>query len=78
VELHRQRAGNAPFQPDATLSNRLGIGKATLDRVLRALGFRPMSSVGSNHWKWHGLQHKRPDPRPDNPVFDALRQIVRL
>ncbi len=66
LRLHDQRHGNQPFLPDAALATSLGIGEATLARLLRAIGFVP--AVEPQHWRWRGMrrgQTKRAVPGTD-------------
>ncbi len=72
--LHDQRQGAGAFAPDLQLATSLGIGEATLGRIMRALGFLPASEPGA--WRWRGLRKARPDVAPAaNPAsaFAALR-----
>jgi ATP-dependent RNA helicase SUPV3L1/SUV3 len=57
--IHNQRAGFSPFEPDLGLAASLGVGAATLDRVLRALGFVPIGSGEANVWRWRGMRDRR-------------------
>ncbi len=57
--IHNQRPGFSPFEPDLGLAASLGVGAATLDRVLRALGFVPIGSGGANVWRWRGMRERR-------------------
>jgi ATP-dependent RNA helicase SUPV3L1/SUV3 len=66
LALHEQRQGHAPFAPDRGLATRLGVGDATLGRILRALGFVP-AGPDQAQWRWRGLKdrgnrqnHRRP------------------
>jgi ATP-dependent RNA helicase SUPV3L1/SUV3 len=55
--VHDQRKGSAPFELDAGLATSLGIGAATLTRVMRAAGFVMMGSSDKS-WRWRGLHRK--------------------
>lgn len=54
LALHDQRKGHTPFEPDRALATRLGVGEATLARIMRALGFVPMAA-DAGPWRWRGL-----------------------
>jgi ATP-dependent RNA helicase SUPV3L1/SUV3 len=69
--LHEQRKGAAAFAPDLQLATSLGIGAATLSRILRALGF---VSVANAQWRWRG--RRKPVSTistPESPAFAALK-----
>jgi ATP-dependent RNA helicase SUPV3L1/SUV3 len=69
--LHDQRKGAAAFAPDLQLATSLGIGAATLSRILRALGF---VSVANAQWRWRG--RRKPVSAisiPESPAFAALK-----
>jgi ATP-dependent RNA helicase SUPV3L1/SUV3 len=70
--LHDQRKGATAFAPDLQLSTSLGIGEATLARILRALGF---INVENAQWRWHGRRKARPEivAVSTGSAFDALR-----
>ena len=63
-QLHDQRNGHAPFLPDAVLATSLGIGTATLSRLLRALGFVPAEKAEPNYWRWRGIRREAAIVRP--------------
>ena len=71
--LHDQRKGAGAFAPDLQLSTSLGIGEATLGRILRALGF---VSLDNAQWRWRGRRKDRPAiasaPNAAS-AFDVLR-----
>lgn len=56
--IHEGRNGPAPFRPDAHLATSLGVGGATYDRILRALGFVPVSGPEPGLWRWRGLARR--------------------
>jgi ATP-dependent RNA helicase SUPV3L1/SUV3 len=58
LALHEQRQGHAPFVPDRGLATRLGVGEATLGRILRATGFVP-AGADPAQWRWRGLRDRR-------------------
>ncbi len=60
LKVHEQRQGHAPFLPDAKLAASIGVGNATFDRVLRAIGFVPVHEEPPGHWRWRGLRHGQP------------------
>jgi ATP-dependent RNA helicase SUPV3L1/SUV3 len=69
--LHNQRKGAAAFVPDLQLATSLGIGAATLTRILRALGF---VSVANAQWRWRG--RRRPASTistAESAAFAALK-----
>lgn len=73
--LHDQRRGQADFEPDIAFATSLGIGGDTLERILRALGFR-RSAENRERLVWKGRRWTgRPDRQAnrDNPSFAALR-----
>jgi ATP-dependent RNA helicase SUPV3L1/SUV3 len=69
---HDARGQGRSFTPEPALSISLGIGAATLGRILRALGFAPVSEPGRNEWRWHGRPRRKRDERPVNAAFSAL------
>ena len=69
--LHDQRKGAAAFTPDLRLATSLGIGDATLTRILRALGF---VSVAHAQWRWRGRRQRASTPStPESAAFAALK-----
>lgn len=69
--LHDQRKGAAAFAPDLQLATSLGIGAATLSRILRALGF---VSVANAQWRWRGRRKPVSNAStPESPAFAALK-----
>jgi ATP-dependent RNA helicase SUPV3L1/SUV3 len=73
--LHDQRQGFKPFTPDRKLSVSLGIGEATLNRVMRALGFVPLATPET--WKWRGLRRPTALPAPTRTgAFAALQSMT--
>lgn len=70
--LHDQRQGAAAFAPQLTLATSLGIGDATMMRILRALGF---VCVSEGSWRWRG-RRRAPDraatSAPSSP-FEVLK-----
>lgn len=74
--LHDKRQGFKPFTPDRKLSVSLGIGEATLNRVMRALGFVPLATPET--WKWRGLRRPTALPAPTRTgAFAALEEMSR-
>ena len=55
----------------------LGVGAATLARMMRALGFVVVGKAEANRWKWRGRPIAARDVRPDNPAFAALKSLSR-
>jgi ATP-dependent RNA helicase SUPV3L1/SUV3 len=71
--LHDQRRGTSSFTPDTRIATAIGIGEATLLRIMRALGFREAGEAQTGKWRWKGPLRGRPAPqRPNNPSFAAL------
>jgi ATP-dependent RNA helicase SUPV3L1/SUV3 len=69
--LHDQRKGAGTFAPNLQLSTSLGIGEATLGRILRALGF---VSVANAQWRWRGRRKIASTvSTPESPAFAALK-----
>jgi ATP-dependent RNA helicase SUPV3L1/SUV3 len=69
--LHDQRKGAGAFAPNLQLSTSLGIGEATLGRILRALGF---VSVANAQWRWRGRRKPVSNvSTPESPAFAALK-----
>jgi ATP-dependent RNA helicase SUPV3L1/SUV3 len=69
--LHDQRKGAAPFTPNLQLATSLGIGAATLARIMRALGF---VSVANAQWRWRG--RRKPVSTvstPESAAFSVLK-----
>jgi ATP-dependent RNA helicase SUPV3L1/SUV3 len=75
--FHDQRGEALDFVPDASLAVSLGIGNATLARIMRALGFVTIGDAAGNRWRWKGRRAPRRDVRPDNPAFAALASLGR-
>jgi ATP-dependent RNA helicase SUPV3L1/SUV3 len=72
-KVHDQRSGRQPFVPDPQLATTLGIGEATLEQIMRALGFAPVRSEQTTQWRWHGVKRQRRPVRiTSNPAFSAL------
>lgn len=75
--LHEQRGRMGAFVPDTQIASQLGIGDATLPRILRALGFFPTDPAQPQLWRWRGPQRNRKPLAPHNPSFDALRHWTK-
>jgi ATP-dependent RNA helicase SUPV3L1/SUV3 len=58
--IHNQRQGFNGFEPDGGLASSLGVGSATLERVLRGLGFVPVGSHAGPTWRWRGMRARGP------------------
>ncbi len=67
LKIHEQRQGHTPFLPDAKLAASIGVGGATFDRVLRAIGFVPVQAEQAGQWRWRGLRHAAPIVRTEKP-----------
>ena len=67
LKIHDQRSGHLAFVPDAKLAASIGVGSATFDRVLRALGFVPVQTDTPGQWKWRGLRQAQPIIRNQQP-----------
>ena len=76
-QRQKQNVSTRNFVPDQQQSVSLGVGAATLTRIMRALGFVSIGDPAQNHWRWHGRRSVRPDIRPDNPAFAALKPLSR-
>ncbi len=72
--LHDQRGRKPVFAPDTQIATQLGVGEATLAKILRALGFFPSGSASPELWRWRGRQRSRAAVSPTNSSFEALRQ----
>ncbi len=57
LKIHEQRQDHAAFLPDPKLAASIGVGGATFDRVLRAIGFVPVHTEPLGQWRWRGLRH---------------------
>jgi ATP-dependent RNA helicase SUPV3L1/SUV3 len=66
--VHNQRKGFAPFEPDLGLASSLGVGTATLDRVLKALGFVSLGNATTHTWRWRGMRKHTAGPFKSNAV----------
>ncbi len=75
--LHDQRGMEGEFVPDPALAVSLGVGAGTLARMMRALGFVPLSGGEANRWRWRGRRAVTREARPDNPAFAALGALSR-
>ena len=75
--LHDQRKGSGEFEPNPQMAISLGVGAATLSRMMRALGFVVVGKAEANCWKWRGRPAALRDVRPDNPAFAALKDLSR-
>lgn len=72
--LHDQRGRKPAFIPDTQIATQLGVGQATLAKILRGLGFFPSGATNPELWRWRGRQRSRPATPPANSSFEALRQ----
>lgn len=75
--LHDQRGGKNAFIPDTQVAVQLGIGEATLSRILRQLGFFPAGPASPALWRWRGRQKRQRQDGLANPSFAALRQWTK-
>ncbi len=75
---HDARGDDRFYTPDPKLSVSLGVGAATLARILRAIGFHPITTAEGNRWRWQGRPHgaKREAPPPSG-AFSALAALRR-
>ena len=76
-QRQKQTAGERNFVPDPQASVSLGVGAATLTRIMRALGFVAIGDPAQNQWRWRGRRSAARDLRPYNPAFAALKQLSR-
>jgi ATP-dependent RNA helicase SUPV3L1/SUV3 len=74
---HDARGKGRLFTPDPTLGVSIGVGEATLGRILRALGFHPAPAPGQNRWRWHGRPQRQRIEKPVNAAFSALADWQR-
>jgi ATP-dependent RNA helicase SUPV3L1/SUV3 len=66
---HDARGKERIYTPDPQLAISLGVGAATLSRILRAIGFR---ALPGDQWRWQGRPRRAPVETPANPAFSAL------
>ena len=57
------------------LATSLGVGNATLGRIMRALGFLPAGSEPGHGWRWRGRPRRAERQTPVNAAFAALSQL---
>ncbi len=69
---HDARGNDRIYTPDPQLAVSLGIGGATLSRILRAIGFHPVAAPHQDQWRWHGRPRRQTEQKPDNTAFSAL------
>ncbi len=69
---HDARGKDRTFTPDPKLGISLGVGEATLGRILRALGFSPSTGPVPNQWRWHGRPKTHHREKPVNAAFSEL------
>jgi ATP-dependent RNA helicase SUPV3L1/SUV3 len=76
--LHEQRKGTTHFVPERDFAVSLGIGNATLSRILRALGFVQPLALQPQTWRWRGM--RRPPgatPTTEGGAFAALAVLTK-
>lgn len=71
--LHEQRQGKPQFVPDTHIAARIGVGDATMQKIMHALGFRPAPTLTPGAWRWRGRERARPANEASNPSFEALK-----
>jgi ATP-dependent RNA helicase SUPV3L1/SUV3 len=81
---HNARGTARLFTPDPKLAVSIGIGAATLSRILRAIGFQPVARPVAgpvaddiadpvqNQWRWQGRPRRASVARPVSGAFSAL------
>jgi ATP-dependent RNA helicase SUPV3L1/SUV3 len=72
--LHDQRGRKLVFAPDTQIATQMGVGDATLAKILRGLGFFPSGPANPELWRWRGRQRSRTAVTPASSSFEALRQ----
>lgn len=73
---HEARGDGRLYTPDPKLAVSLGVGGATLGRILRAIGFHPVAP-DSSQWRWHGRPRHKPREAPTGGAFSALAALRR-
>lgn len=71
----RGKERTTAINPELAVS--LGVGTATLSRIMRALGFHPVGETQPNQWRWRGRPRRDPRPTPVNAAFAVLGQLKR-
>ena len=71
-----RRGDGRLYTPDPKLAVSLGVGEATLGRILRAIGFHPVGQDRSQ-WRWHGRPRHQPREAPKDGAFSALAALRR-
>lgn len=71
--LHDQRQGKSAFVPEMHLATQIGVGEATLRRIMRALGFYPSEKPAPGTWRWRGRERTKIERHPKGTSFEALK-----
>ncbi len=74
---HEARGKDRMAKLDPALAVSLGVGGATLSRIMRALGFLPAGQEPGHDWRWRGRPRRAERPQPLNAAFAALSQLKR-
>ena len=74
---HEARGKDRMAKLDPALAVSLGVGGATLSRIMRALGFLPAGQEPGLDWRWRGRPRRAERPQPTNAAFAALSQLKR-
>jgi ATP-dependent RNA helicase SUPV3L1/SUV3 len=72
--VHDARSGKEAFAPDPALATALGVGQETFNRLMQALGFRPVT-LSPQHWRWHGRPARKPVAARPIGAFAVLADI---
>lgn len=73
---HDARGKDRTTQIDPALAVSLGVGDATYQRIMRALGFLP-AGADTQRWTWRGRPKRVARPVPTNTAFAVLGQLKR-
>ena len=71
--LHDQRRGKSDFVPDTLVATQIGVGEATTQRIMRALGFTPTEKSHPRTWRWRGQKRVAAGKSAGNPSFAPLK-----
>lgn len=74
---HDARGKDRTAAINPALAVSLGVGNATLARIMRALGFHPVGDTETQQWRWRGRPRRTERPTPVNPAFAVLGQLKR-
>jgi ATP-dependent RNA helicase SUPV3L1/SUV3 len=74
---HDARGKDRTATMDPAVAVSIGVGNATLARIMRALGFHPVGDTETQQWRWRGRPRREQRPTPVNPAFAVLGQLKR-